>query len=398
MSSTAGCAEPAQPVRTGDARRLRRKHAVVAALAVATLSLAACGSDGQAKTVATASPTSPSPTPTPLTAKQVFDIASNGTVQLHGKYQSGNAGGTGILLDDQGHVLTNAHVVDGLSALKARVGDQPEVPAQILGMAPCEDMAVVKMTHVPTGSRPLELGDSDKVQNQDEVTALGFPNSFADPTTQKVVSTIGTVQSPNVSASPALSLPKYPSTIQHSATINPGNSGGPLLDSSAKVIGMNSLGNTGRVQGQFYAISSDRLKQFIPQLKAGKKLAYAGWDLYALDDIDLSEFWVEDGWGDAAGGQTNERLAEELCITGLYVRSVADNSPAANAGVEAGDVIAKINGNTVETVADVCDHLQSAAPGGEVKIISRYLFNWGKYKDKGVTFGDAWSGKMILSK
>src|SRR5260370_20569710 len=205
--------------------------------------------------------------------------ATPSTVSLTGKQGANIVGGTGWVYDGaKGLLVTNAHVVQGVAALKGRMSDGSEIPAQIIGISPCDDLAVVRLTSVPPSLAALPLGDSKLVENGDNVTALGFPISFDDPATQKVVVTSGIVQSPNVPAQPGLSLPKFPSTIQHSATINPGNSGGPLLNDHGEVIGVNTLRNP-EAQGQFYAIAVNAVKAAIPDLAAGNNKANAGWNL-----------------------------------------------------------------------------------------------------------------------
>ena len=161
-----------------------RVLAVIAA--TGTVALSACGGDDD------------KPKDEPLTSKQVFQRARPATVALTGKLGDSTSGGTGVIIDKaKGLVVTNAHVVQGLASLKATVLDREEVPAQVVGIAPCQDLAVVKLTTVPAGAGQIRYGSSRRVQNQDEVTALGYPTSLAeDATEQNVVSSNGTVQSP----------------------------------------------------------------------------------------------------------------------------------------------------------------------------------------------------------
>jgi S1-C subfamily serine protease len=332
-----------------------------------------------------------------LTSKEVFDIAQPSTVELHAKQGKKDVGGTGVIFDAaKGLVLTNAHVVAGTAALKVKVNDQAETPARVLGIAPCEDIAVVQFTTVPPGLKQVTFGSSAAVHNQDEVEALGYPASFADPAQEKVVSTSGTVQSPDVAAEPDPSLPRYPSTIQHSATINPGNSGGPLLNDKAELVGINTLANTGserqKIQGQYYAIGIDHIKPLLPDLSAGKSQADAGWDLAPFSEVPLSEVFEATGYGTADEGRQADQLLAQNHIDGMFVFGSNPGSPAEKAEIVGGDLVEKINSVPVTSVKDVCDVLQSASPGQTLGIEGRWLTSGGGSHK----FGDEWTTKLTL--
>ena len=309
-----------------------------------------------------------------MTTKEVFEKGRPATVEISGKQGENPSGGTGVIYDaKRGLVVTNAHVVTGLTSLKAKVNDQTTVPVRVLGVAPCEDLAVVQMQNKPEGLKQASFGKSKDITNQDEVTALGYPTSFEDPEKQKVVSTNGTVQSPNVSATPDKSSPKLPATIQHSATINPGNSGGPLFNDKGELVGINTLYNPGEerpVQGQYYAIASDHAKQIVSQLASGKSLANPGWNLAAFSEVPLSRFFEQTGFGTAEEGTLADRQLASRGVDGVFVTGVESGSAAEKADppVEPGDLIRSINGTPVPTVADACEVLQSASPGQALKI------------------------------
>lgn len=341
--------------------------------------------------------TAPSTTVRKLTSKEVFDEARPGTVALRAKQGEEDVGGTGVVFDAaKGLVLTNAHVIAGTAALKARVLDQAEVPARVVATAPCEDVAVVQMTTVPPGTKAIPFGASAAVQNQDEVVALGYPASFANPAEQKLVSTSGTVQSPNVAAEPHPSLPRYASTIQHSATINPGNSGGPLLNDKAELIGLNTLANTGtrqqEVQGQYYAIAIDHIKQFLPDLVAGRSQADPGWDVAPFQFVPLADVFEATGYGTRADGVRADQLLAANDIDGMFVFGANPDSPADDANIEGGDLIERINGVPVTSVKAVCDILQSASPGQTLALEGRYLTSGGPEQE----FGEQWTTKLTL--
>jgi S1-C subfamily serine protease len=332
-------------------------------------------------------------TPVALTPKEIAKRATPSTVSLTGKQGESLVGGTGWVYDGpKGLLITNAHVVQGLAALKGRMSDGTEIPAQIVGVAPCDDLAVVRLTRVPPNLASLPLGDSAKAENGDQVTALGFPVSFDDPVTQKVVVTTGIVQSPNVAAVVDNSYPKLPSTIQHSATINHGNSGGPLLNDRGEVIGVNTLTNPD-AQGQFYAIAINTVKQQVPDLAAGKSKANAGWDLQSFDDAYVARAFEKTGYGTAEEAKAAEDwLNSEPRTRGLLVFGVDVKSPAETANIEGGDFIHKVNGSVVGSMSEVCDIFASAPPGKAIVVEGVYLTTSGSHK----AF-DAWRTDLTLA-
>lgn len=360
-------------------------------VAIALLTAGCGGGADKAEPTGTTSPA--------LTDKQVFERAEPSVVALHGKQRDSDNVGTGVIFDAQkGLILTNAHVVAGLSSLKVRVGNGPEVPARIVGTAPCDDVAVVEFVNVPPDLVAAKLGDSKAVKHQDSVVALGYPLGLRGGSiaTQKIVSTNGAVQSPNVAASPDPSLPRYPATIQHSATINPGNSGGPLLNDRAEVIGINTLANQGTesapVQGQYYAISIDHIELLLPDLIAGKSPTNVGWDMLPFSQVALADLFEATGYGTRALGREADDLLQQAGIDGLVVVGVDAGSPADKGRIELGDLVTHLKGTPVRNIPEVCDVLQSATPGQSLGVKGRYLTNEGDDTD----FGDEWTSTVEL--
>ncbi len=340
-------------------------------------------------TVAYAAPADDSP-------QDIFEEAAPATVHVVGKTGSGS----GFIYDaDKGLILTNAHVVAGESALKVVVQDKGEVPVRILGINPCEDLAVLQFSAPQGDLKHLEFADSRDVKAADSVTAIGYPASFEkNEEAQKPVYTAGTVQSPNVPADPSPSLPHYADTIQHSAAINPGNSGGPLLDNDGKVIGVNTLGNP-EAQGQYYSISSDHVRPLLDGLAAGDKQNDPGWLVGSLDDPELSSTYADDPKSERLVSDTQERLVKSG-TSGLFVEDVATNSEAAKANLEIGDIITSVKDTPVATVGDLCDVLQSATPGEKLPLEGKYSLNAGATTDDGhvTRFGEDWSTDLLLPK
>ena len=332
-----------------------------------------------------------------LSSKEVFERARPATVQIFGRIGDSVGGGTGVVIDArEGLVLTNDHVMAGLAAAKAKTFRDDQVPVRLVGTAPCEDVALVKMRSVPEGVTAIKLGSSRDVENEDEVVALGYPLTLQEfLEQQKVVSTNGAVSVPETPASLGPSSPRYASTIQHTATINPGNSGGPLLNHKAELIGINSLGFEGSgIENQFYAITAHHIQRFLPELQAGKRLDFAGWDIAALADVPLADVFEATGYGTREQGEQAQQLLREQSIDGMFVYGVTAASPAEKAQIGGGDLITEIQDTPVKTAEDVCEVLKSAAPGEALRVRGRYLTSGGQEAQ----YGDPWVTTLRLRK
>lgn len=324
-------------------------------------------------------------------------------VKISGRVGDSTSSGTGVVIDaERGHVLTNAHVVAGASALRATVGDDEttEGPARVLAQAPCQDLAVVALAASTPGLKAVPLGDSSKVKPGQHVTALGYPASFANPGRQTVVATVGTVSSTGVTAEPDPSLPRYESTIQHQAPVNPGNSGGPLVDDEGRLIGINTLANTQQndraIQGQYYAISVNHAKRFLPALKAGRSTAYVGWNLVPLAAVPVAEVFANDADWDAEGreklGAEVQAALEQSGVDGMFVLDSDTGSTAQKANVVFGDVVTSIEGASVTSMDDACAILESHERGDRIKVRGRYL-NSAEDVDQVLK---KWSAELVL--
>jgi S1-C subfamily serine protease len=356
-------------------------------MSVVAKSAAACASVLLLVASATTVHSLPAGDPSP---QELFEKASPATVHILGEASSG----TGFVYDaDEGLILTNAHVVDGQSVLKAVIDGAEPAPLRVLGSDPCEDLAVVKLNTPPEDLKELEFGDSDDVKAADTVTAIGYPQSFQDdPGSKKPVFTSGAVQSPDVAADPdPYALPHYPATIQHSATLNPGNSGGPLLDTEGKVVGINTLGNS-EAQGQYYSITSDHAQRFLKGLAAGDMKNSPGWAVDSLEDPALSQYFP-DPQDQQNVADAQEQLVQQE-VQGLFVLNTASNSPAEQAKLFGGDVITAIKDTPVTSVSDMCDVLQSSSAGEKVRIEGVYAFD--DPEQPGDQFGEAWQTDLVL--
>lgn len=326
-----------------------------------------------------------------MSPDEIFERVAPATVQVLGNESSG----TGIIYDaEQGLILTNAHVVAGQTALQVRIADGEPVPVRLMASDPCEDLAVMKLATPQEDLKQVEFGDSGELGQGDEVTAIGYPEAAGDASQQKAVLTTGVVQSPDVAATGYASSPDLPSTVQHSATLNAGNSGGPLLNDNAELVGINSFSLSG-TEGQYYSISSNHAQPHLQGLAEGKGQNNPGWQgLVSVSDPNFAYYFAENDQADAKAIQ--KRLLNKE-IDGLYVKSVDSNSPA-DESLVAGDVITHLKDTAVNAVPQVCNILQSSAPGEKLTVDGAFTYS-GTYEDgTPYGFGDPWRVTITLKK
>jgi S1-C subfamily serine protease len=259
----------------------------------------------------------------------------------------GVATGSGFVLDDEGYILTNEHVVDGASSVEVSFQEEDGVEAELVGADASSDLALLKVDPEEADLTPIALGDSDQVRVGDAVVAIGNPFGLERTVTTGIVSALQRqISSPN-----GFSIDQV---IQTDAAINPGNSGGPLLDAEGRVIGINSQIATDGSRansGVGFAVPVNEAKRVIPELKRDGRVerAYLG--------VSTSE--VTDAVVRRQGRSTDD---------GALVAQVVAGGPAAEAGLRAGDVIVRVDGRAVAEPADVARIIAAKRPGDSVKI------------------------------
>jgi serine protease Do len=248
--------------------------------------------------------------------------------------------GSGLIVDAEGHIVTNNHVIGDATEIEVRLSDKSTLIGQVIGKDPDTDLAVIKVTP----ERPLafaKFGDSSSVRVGQWVLAVGNPFGLDRTVTLGVVSGIGREN---------INLSRYENFIQTDASINPGNSGGPLFNLHGEVIGINTA-IINFAQGIGFAIPSNMAKQVIQQLLA-KGRVVRGWlgvGIQPLTPELARKFGVREG-------------------EGVLVNEVFEKDPAASAGIKPGDIITKIDGNPVDTPNRLSRLVAGLLPGATAKV------------------------------
>ncbi len=292
----------------------------------------------------------------------------------------GTATGSGFVIDGEGHILTNNHVIEGAERVRVKLGDsERNYDAEVVGTDPGTDIALLKV-EAPAGElHPLTLGRSSEVEVGDPVVAIGNPFGLDRTVTSGIISALQRqIQAPN-----GFSINHV---IQTDAAINPGNSGGPLINAEGQVIGINSQiatggGGNGNV-GIGFAIPIDTIRAEIKQLETKGE--------------------VEHAFLGIAGGTITPELAKALNLPveeGVIVQTVVKGGPADQAGLEAGETTATINGQEVRLGGDIIteangeklkgmeeliEQIQDSKPGDELEL---KILRDGHEKTANVTLG-----------
>jgi S1-C subfamily serine protease len=260
--------------------------------------------------------------------------------------------GSGFLWDEQGHVVTNFHVLEGASYARVTLADQSAWDAQLIGVEPDKDLAVLKIGASASQLRPLPLGTSRDLAVGQKVFAIGNPFGLDQTLTTGVISGLGR-EIESVTGRPIQGV------IQTDAAINPGNSGGPLLDSAGRLIGVNTAiySPSGAYAGVGFAVPVDTVNRIVPQLISYGKVVRPGLGVTLVED----------------------QIARRFGIDGVLILDVVPQSVAARAGlrptrqdpagrVRLGDVITAINGTPVHNDNDLFAALDQYQVGDTVTL------------------------------
>ncbi len=252
--------------------------------------------------------------------------------------------GSGVIVDPSGLVVTNHHVIEGMTDVKVALADKREIPAKIVLRDPRTDLAVLKLTegsNFPT----MELGDSDALEVGDLTLAIGNPFGVGQTVTQGIVSALARTH---------VGITDYGFFIQTDAAINPGNSGGPLVDMNGRVVGINSaiFSKSGGSIGIGFAIPANMVKSVLAAAKGGGKTVRRPWLGARLQAV-------------------SPEIAEGLGLSrpsGALLADVDAAGPAAEAGLKRGDVIVAVDGQPVDDPEAVGYRLGTRPLGGQATL------------------------------
>lgn len=267
--------------------------------------------------------------------------------------------GSGVIISQDGYILTNNHVIEGATDVKVTLSDKREFSAKVVGKDAKTDIAVLKVnaTNLPT----LPFGDSSRTQPGDVVLAIGNPFGLSQTVTMGIVSATGRG---------GLGIEDYEDFIQTDAAINPGNSGGALIDTQGNLIGINTaiLSRAGGNQGIGFAIPINMAREVTDQiLKHGRVIrGYLGVVIQPVTPAIQQAMGLKD-------------------INGALVGDVSPNSPASRAGIARGDVIVSLNGQPVASSQELRLKIAMTKPGSVVKL---GVIRDGRPMDVSVTLGE----------
>ncbi len=269
----------------------------------------------------------------------------------------GQSLGSGFILDAQGHILTNNHVVDGADEVLVRLSDEHEFQAKVVGTDPKTDIALIRIEPKGVRLQPVTLGNSDALRVGDWVLAVGNPFGYSHTVTAGIISAKGRV----IGAGP------YDDFLQTDAAINPGNSGGPLFDLQGRVVGINTA-IVARGTGIGFAIPVNMAGDIVAQLKKRGKVT-RGWLGVLIQDV-------------------TKELAKSFGLDatkGALVSEVVKDSPAEKAGLERGDVILEFGGIAIDKRNDLPRLVADRGPGAKADLL---VLRKGKKKTLTVTLGE----------
>ena len=301
-----------------------------------------------------------------LSLIQIFERSETGVVRVNiqrsEEVVSTNGVGSGFVFDKNGHVITNAHVVENSDKVVVTFLDGRSYNAEVIGIDPATDISVIRVDADSALLKPLLIGDSSNLKVGMQVAAIGNPFGLSGSMTSGIVSALGRLL-------PQESGFSIPDVIQTDAAINPGNSGGPLLNSRGEVVGINTAiqSTTGEFTGVGFAIPSNTIAKIVPKL--------------------ISDGTYHHPWVGIAGRDINPDLAKVLHLTdarGFLIVNVVEGSPADKAGLKGssetkeidgieypigGDVVLSVDGNVVRKIDDILIHLQRYKSVGDEMVL-----------------------------
>ncbi len=302
-----------------------------------------------------------------LTLVELFEKSEEGVVKIRtdslDSFTDTGGVGSGFVYDILGHIITNAHVVDGGDKITVTFLDGSQYNSEIIGVDRFTDIAVIKVNEKPRLLHPLTVGDSSSLKVGEEVAAIGNPFGLAGSMTSGIVSQIGRLLP---SQDTGFSIPDV---IQTDAAINPGNSGGPLLNMRGEVVGINTAiqSSIGEFSGIGFAVPSNTISKIVPTLIEEGKYAHPWIGILGKDiDPDLAK----------VRGLENAK--------GFLILNVIEGSPAEKAGLKGmseiseidgdeypvdGDIVISVDDKEVRNISDLLIHLQREKTVGDEMVL-----------------------------
>jgi putative serine protease PepD len=276
-----------------------------------------------------------------LTINEIYERAKDGVVHITTRQGAadpfggqGGATGSGFVLDDEGHIVTNQHVVADAQTVEVRFSSGEEYAARVVGTDPSTDVALLRLQNPPDDLTPLELGSTEDLEIGDLVVAIGSPFGLEGTVTAGIVSALDR----ELTAPDGFTID---GAVQTDAAINPGNSGGPLLDGQGRVVGVNSqiTSESGANDGIGYAVPAETIREVVAALEAGRTIErpYLGVRMTDADE-------------------------------GAQIIEVSPGSPADDAGLEPGDVVVAIEGEAIESSDDLRRAVAEREPGEQLEL------------------------------
>ena len=355
---TPGPTPPAEPPRRGGGIRAALVGGLVGAIVAGGLTGAALWDRSG----------DPRPTGTPVTAQQpmrpsatipdrdldvrsLLEKVGPSVVSIHTRSRDGDAAGSGIVLSEDGLILTNAHVVQGARTIEVDFSNGLTYEARLIGAVEGNDVALVQAQGLSEPAQPAELGRSADLQVGDDVVAIGNALNLgeAPSVTTGIVSALGrAIRAPGGDTLADL--------IQTDAAINPGNSGGPLVNSAGQVVGVNTA-ILADAQNIGFALSIDSITSIVEDLRTGREVRNTR-PMLGVESLDVAA--------------VDPSVAERFGITataGAFVQTVQPGSGAEAAGLQAGDVIVEVDGRRIRTAADVGQAVREHQAGDRIEIV-----------------------------
>jgi S1-C subfamily serine protease len=278
-------------------------------------------------------------------------VKNLGSNPITGEFEEGRGEGSGVIVDPEGVIVTNNHVIEGAVEVNVVFNDgRDPLEGQVIGAVPENDLAVIKVQADDLDA--IELGKSDNLELGESVVAMGFPLGLGGPTvTQGIISGLErTITVPDPSGEPK----SLEGLLQTDAAINPGNSGGALVDMASRLVGINTAAaQASSAENIGFAISIDEAVPIVEEI---------------LEDPPEKIAWMGVSMASIESASTATQLGLDPDLRGALVMGVVPESPAEDANLSEGDLIVSLNGEPIESADDVSGVLRDLDPGETVEV------------------------------